>query len=62
MRHFPQLTPIEVFLVCLHDLRNVNPGQEQLIEFSEVVIVYILPELPGTLYVLIVGNLGRFLS
>ena len=57
-----QLTPIEVFLVCLHDLRKVNPGHEQFIEFSEVVIVYTLPALPGTLYVLIVGNLGRLRS
>ena len=46
--------------MCLQDLRNVNPGHEQFIlEFSEVVIVYTLPALPGTLYVLIWGNSER---
>jgi len=57
---FAQLTPIEVFLVCLQDLRNVNPGHEQVIlEFSEVVIVYTLLPLPGILYVLMGGNSAR---
>ena len=57
---FAQLTPIEVFLVCLQDLRNVNPGHEQVIlEFSEIVIVYTLLPLPGILYVLMGGNSAR---
>ena len=49
--------------MCLQDLRNVNPGHEHnTLLFSEVVIVYTLPALPGILYVLILGNLSLFSS
>ena len=38
----------------------MNPGHEQVIlEFSDIVIVYTLLPLPGTLYVLMGGNSAR---
>ena len=43
--------------MCLQDLRKVNPGHEQFIDFSDIVIVYVIPVLPGTLYVVMGGNL-----
>ena len=41
----------------------MNPGHEHnTLLFSEIVIVYTLPALPGILYVLILGNLSLFSS
>ena len=46
--------------MCLHDLRKVKPGHEHnTLLFSDIVIVYTLPALPGILYVLICGNSAR---
>ena len=63
MRHYPIISFIEVFSVCLQDLRYVNPRQLQVILVpSDIVIVYTLLPLPGILYVLMGGNSARFRS